>query len=60
MRDGGVIPHVDHRCPDGVSFELYRYYMWEKCHFLGMSEEEISHIPGLQPLVERGSQETLQ
>jgi uroporphyrinogen decarboxylase len=47
MRDGGFIPHVDHRCPDGVQFEMYQYYMWEKCHFLGMPEEEIVQIPGL-------------
>jgi uroporphyrinogen decarboxylase len=47
MRDGGFIPHVDHRCPDGVQFELYQYYIWEKCHFLGMPGHEIREIPGL-------------
>ncbi len=47
MADGGLIPHIDHRCPDGVSFEMYQYYIREKCHFLGMRKEEIEQIPGL-------------
>ena len=47
MRDGGFIPHVDHRCPDGVQFELYQYYIKEKCHFLGMPEHDVRQIPGL-------------
>jgi len=47
IQEGGFIPHIDHRCPDGVDFEMYRYYVWEKCHFLGMSKEEIEQIPGL-------------
>ena len=47
LADGGFIPHIDHRCPDGVSFEMYRYYIREKCHFLGMSKEETEQIPGL-------------
>ncbi len=45
MQDGGFIPHVDHRCPDGVDFEMYKYYIREKCHFLGMPEEQIAQIP---------------
>ena len=48
MAEGGFIPHIDHRCPDGVSFEMYQYYIREKCHFLGMSKEEIEQIPGLK------------
>jgi hypothetical protein len=47
IQEGGFIPHIDHRCPDGIDFEMYRYYVWEKCHFLGMSKEEIEQIPGL-------------
>lgn len=50
LADGGFIPHIDHRCPDGVSFEMYQYYTREKCHFLGMSEKEIERIPGLATL----------
>jgi hypothetical protein len=50
LADGGFIPHIDHRCPDGVSFEMYQYYVREKCHFLGMPEAEIARIPGLTAL----------
>ena len=47
IADGGFIPHIDHRCPDGVDFEMYWYYIREKCAFLGMSEKEVAQIPGL-------------
>jgi hypothetical protein len=47
LAEGGFIPHIDHRCPDGVSFEMYQYYIREKCHFLGMPKDEIEQIPGL-------------
>jgi hypothetical protein len=47
LADGGFIPHIDHRCPDGVSFEMYQYYIREKCHFIGMPKGEIERIPGL-------------
>ena len=46
--EGGFIPHIDHRCPDGVDFDLYRYYIREKCCFIGMSAEETAAIPALQ------------
>jgi hypothetical protein len=45
IADGGFIPHIDHRCPDGVSYDMYQYYVREKCHFLGMPEEKIRQIP---------------
>lgn len=48
VAEGGYIPHVDHRCPGGVAFEMYRYYIWEKCHLLGMPPECIRAIPGLR------------
>ena len=47
LADGGFIPHIDHRCPDGVSFEMYQYYIREKCHFIGMPPDEIEQIPAL-------------
>ena len=47
LADGGFIPHIDHRCPDGVSFQMYQYYIREKCHFLGIPDEQIEAIPGL-------------
>jgi uroporphyrinogen decarboxylase len=53
-RDGGLIPHVDHRCPDGVPYENYLYYIREKCAFLGIPEEERAQIPALQA-AERGA-----
>ncbi|MBN1640833.1 MAG: hypothetical protein JXA09_06335 [Anaerolineae bacterium] len=47
LADGGFIPHIDHRCPDGVQFEMYQYYTREKCAFLGWPADEIARIPGL-------------
>ncbi|MFH1085120.1 MAG: hypothetical protein V1772_05105 [Chloroflexota bacterium] len=41
---GGFIPHVDHRCPGGVAFDTYCYYIWEKCHLLGWPEEKIKAL----------------
>ncbi|MBI3991392.1 MAG: hypothetical protein HY350_04500 [Candidatus Omnitrophica bacterium] len=48
VAEGGFIPHIDHRCPGGVAFGMYQYYIWEKCHMLGMPEGEIRRIPALQ------------
>ena len=47
LAEGGFIPHIDHRCPDGVQFEMYQYYIREKCAFLGWPQDEIDQIPGL-------------
>lgn len=57
VQDGGFIPHIDHRCPDGVDYGLYRYYIREKCAFLGMSEEEISQIPAFRESISPADQE---
>ncbi len=46
--EGGFIPHVDHRCPAGVPFDTYRYYIWEKCHLLGWPEEVIRQAPAFE------------
>ena len=48
LEEGGFIPHIDHRCPDGVAFEMYQYYIREKLHFLGWAKDEVEQIPGLQ------------
>jgi len=48
VAEGGFIPHIDHRCPGGVSFDTYCYYVWEKCHMLGWPEEKIKAFPALQ------------
>ncbi len=45
VAEGGFVPFIDHRCPDGVSFEMYCYYVREKCHMLGMSDEQIEGFP---------------
>jgi len=45
VAEGGFIPHVDHRCPGGVSWDNYCYYVWEKCHMLGWPEDKIRAFP---------------
>ncbi|MGI5917754.1 MAG: hypothetical protein ACOX9A_15035 [Anaerolineae bacterium] len=48
IAEGGFIPHVDHRCPGGVSFDTYCYYIWEKCHMLGWPREVIETFPAFR------------
>jgi uroporphyrinogen decarboxylase len=48
IADGGFIPHVDHRCPGGVSFDTYCYYIWEKCHMLGWPREAVASFPAFE------------
>ncbi len=48
VAEGGFIPHIDHRCPGGVSFDTYRYYIWEKMHMLGWPEEKIKAAPAFE------------
>ena len=48
LAEGGFIPGVDHRCPGGVSYDTYCYYVWEKCHLLGWPEDKIKAFPALQ------------
>jgi uroporphyrinogen decarboxylase len=48
VEDGGFIPHGDHRIPETVSLENYRYYIREKLAMLGWSAEEVAQVPGLQ------------
>jgi len=48
IAEGGCIPHVDHRTPGGVRYDLYCYYVWEKCHLLGMPKEKIRNIPAFR------------
>ena len=48
VAEGGFIPHIDHRCPGEVPFDIYRYYMWEKCHLLGWPEDKIKAFPALR------------
>ncbi|OGS22005.1 MAG: hypothetical protein A2252_08285 [Elusimicrobia bacterium RIFOXYA2_FULL_39_19] len=35
VREGGYIPHIDHRCPPDVSYENYLYYLEQKRKMIG-------------------------
>ena len=47
VAEGGFIPHGDHRIPDDVPYDNYRYYVREKLHMLGWGAAEIE---ALEPL----------
>ncbi len=38
VKQGGYIPHVDHRCPPDVSYENYLYYLQYKREKLGIPD----------------------
>jgi uroporphyrinogen decarboxylase len=44
VHDGGFIPGLDHRCPQDISYENYKYYIREKLAMLGWSDGEVSAI----------------
>jgi len=48
VEEGGFIPFVDHRCPEYVSYENYRYYQREKLAMLGFNQAEIDEIEPLR------------
>ncbi len=48
FEDGGYIPHGDHRIPDDVPYENYKYYLREKLSMLGWQKYDIERIEGLQ------------
>ena len=48
FRDGGFIPHGDHRIPQDVSYENYRYYVREKLTMMGWDKEEIGSFEPLR------------
>jgi len=48
LEDGGFIPHGDHRIPQDVPYENYRYYIREKLAMLGWRADDIANVPGLQ------------
>ncbi|MFO8009062.1 MAG: uroporphyrinogen decarboxylase family protein [Candidatus Brocadiia bacterium] len=48
VEDGGFIPHGDHRIPETVSLENYRYYTRNKLAMLGWRDDEIAQVEGLQ------------
>jgi hypothetical protein len=48
FEDGGYIPHGDHRIPDDVPYENYKYYLREKLSMLGWQRYDVDRIEGLQ------------
>ena len=49
VEDGGFLPGADHRVPEDVPLEDYRYYIREKLALLGWREDEVARVPGLRP-----------
>ncbi len=48
VEDGGFIPHGDHRIPQTVSLENYRYYIRNKLAMLGWRDDDIAQVEGLR------------
>ncbi|GIX07956.1 MAG: hypothetical protein KatS3mg115_2359 [Candidatus Poribacteria bacterium] len=54
VREGGWIPHVDHRCPPTVSFENYLYYLDVKRDTFGIPRpEEFESRPEIRRIKSR-------
>ncbi|MGQ9733088.1 MAG: hypothetical protein ACUVX8_17655, partial [Candidatus Zipacnadales bacterium] len=50
LEDGGFIPFCDHRVPEYVPFEVYRYYEREKLAMLGFTQAEVEEIKPLRDI----------
>lgn len=50
FEEGGYIPHGDHRIPEDVSFDNYRYYVREKLTMMGWKQNDMDAIWPLWPL----------
>jgi uroporphyrinogen decarboxylase len=48
LEDGGFIPFCDHRVPEYVPLDAYRYYEREKLAMLGFSQDEAEAIEPLK------------
>ncbi len=48
VHEGGFIPHGDHRIPQDVSYDNYRYYVREKLAMLGWRDDEVAQIEPLR------------
>jgi len=48
VEEGGFIPGVDHRVPEDVSLEDYKYYIREKLALLGWRDDDVAQVPGLR------------
>jgi uroporphyrinogen decarboxylase len=50
FEDGGFIPHGDHRIPEDVPYDNYRYYIREKLAMMGWKKEDVAPIWPLRTL----------
>ena len=48
VHDGGFIPHGDHRIPEDVPYENYKYYVREKLAMLSWRDDEVAQIEALR------------
>ncbi len=48
VEDGAFIPHGDHRIPEDVPYENYKYYIREKLAMLGWRADEVAQIEPLR------------
>lgn len=48
VQDGAFIPHGDHRIPEDVSYENYKYYVREKLAMLGWRSDEVAQVEPLK------------
>jgi uroporphyrinogen decarboxylase len=48
VEEGGFIPHGDHRIPEDVPYENYRYYVREKLAMLGWRDDEVAQVEPLR------------
>ena len=44
FNDGGFIPHGDHRIPEDVPYENYKYYTMEKLKMMGWKDWDIKSV----------------
>ena len=44
FEEGGYIPHGDHRIPEDVPYENYKYYVREKLTMMGWSKADIAGV----------------
>ena len=52
LEDGAFIPFCDHRVPEYVPLDVFRYYEREKLALLGFSQDEVDEIEPLKGMTE--------
>jgi len=48
LEEGGFIPHGDHRIPQDVSYENYKFYVRNKLAMLGWRDDEVAQVEPLR------------